>query len=179
MPPSPFAAQQGNSSASIGWGVSGQTWQPASTQPTQVDGLSMKWYKFLIYFTCWASAAFAVMNAITYLVPNDAYYSWVSQISGFARVFDVLAGIFSIFVAAYAIYVRFRLSGYKQDAPLLISLLGAVNAVPSVLNLMGIGVTNLSGVGVANLMGTLLGAGCWYYLNRVYFGKRVSLFFNT
>lgn len=179
--PSPFPSQ---SSASVNWSpgapdANGQIWQQASSmQQVQATDLSMRWYKFLLYFTCWANCILNVLNGITFIAPNDAYYSWISSASPYARVFDVVAGVLCLAAAAYSVYTRFRLAAYKEDAPLLVSLLAAVSNAPTVLSLLGIGVQNLSASGIGSLVSSIVGSIAWFFLNRLYFEKRASLFTN-
>lgn len=88
--------------------------------------LGMKWFKFLIYFSLFASALIYVGNAIL-LLTGSLYAYQGENISEFVyETFPDLAGIdmgfgaFAIVLALYSIVVRFSLANYKKSGPALL-----------------------------------------------------------
>ena len=183
LPPSPYATTAGQvSPSSVQWeNLSGnqmeQPWKPAATAEASAAP-SMRWYQFLIYFYCWAQCVFGILSAVTFFSYDETYYAWLSAVSPTARIFDVLAGILCLVAAAYAVFVRFRLSKHKADAPFCTCLLNAVTSAPTVLGTVGVGLQHLSATGITNLVGAIAGAAIWYVLNDTYFKKRAGLFVN-
>ena len=159
--------------------ASAQTWKSAfALEQTTAATEPMRWYYFLIYFFCWAQCVFGILNAVTYITYIPTYYSWLEVVSPFSRICDIAAGVISLAFAGYAVFVRFRLSGFKKDALFHTPLLNVVAAVPTLLSTLGIGLGNLSASGIGYMVGTIVGAACWYVLNSIYFKKRAGLFVN-
>ncbi len=110
--------------------------------------VGMKWYKFNVNFSLFFVGVLTVISGIL-----D-----ITQLKIDTAVLWFIYGIF-------AIIVRFRLSGFKKDAPMLMVCLNLVYAA-----VQGYGALMYGG-NVAFALGIILAI-----LNYVYFKKRKDLF---
>ena len=145
--------------------------------------LPMKWYKWLIYFVTWASAVVSIANAGN-LISGNIYGELAEKVySTFPSLksIDIFAGICYIVIAALAIYTRFRLSGFKKNAPTMVLVLYAANAVLNLIYIIAAS-SAVSGHDItldyssygASLAVTVIVIIC----NYIYFNKRKHLFIN-
>lgn len=118
---------------------------PASSEPyipspeyaMYLSGQKMKWYKFLIYFLLFASAFLNLVSGVglltgsIYATQTDGLVTselvYATYGSGM-MVLDKIYGIYTIGIAVLAVVTRFRLSGYKTNAPLFMFLFYALMA---------------------------------------------------
>lgn len=97
--------------------------------PTQNE-LGMKWFKFIIYFQLFANVLFRIINGIQVLTgiiydtdvfTGEGFETITSEMiySSFPGLYptNVIYGILTLALAAYAIYVRQQLAHYHQGAP--------------------------------------------------------------
>ena len=160
-----------------------QGYQPVMQTPlTYVQ--PMKWYKFLIYFSLFASA---VLNSLTGIVTicgshygesADLVYRMFPEL----KTADIFVGIAGICLAIFAIYTRSRLANFCQNGPKLVLWHYALNTIVSVAYIV--------------CVCTILPEGSMKYLdftssyisvatsvimilaNNTYFSKRANLFVN-
>ena len=145
--------------------------------------LEMKWYKFLIYFSLFASA---VLNAITglqmltgahYGGAAEYVYSYFEGLKGL----DILVGLLSIGIAALAVYTRIRLAGYFQNGPKMLLYLYASSAIINLVYIIGL---NMVIGEVAEMIDTItfisstVVSAIMIFVNKSYFDKRAHLFVN-
>lgn len=107
--------------------------------PYQSAQPSMKWFKFLINFSLFASAAINVFIAIGYFIG--------SGYGGFAEMFydayngllawDVFSGILQLAISGLCIYARFQLSGFKRNGPAMLKVCHASVIAFYVIYLIG------------------------------------------
>lgn len=126
-----------------------QSVQPTYAQPVQQPVYQqapeqlqpqhpMKWYKFLIYFSLFASAVLNTISGIVALTGNQYTVNGknVSEliygIFDGLQVFDMVFGAACLALAVLAVYTRFRLSGFYANGP---KMLNAVYIVAAILNL--------------------------------------------
>ena len=83
-------------------------------------------------------------------------------------------------LAAYMIYVRFQLAGFRIDAPRKLSILYCANLGCSVVYLLAVSaVTKLSlGSMMGDIAGTVFGSILMLFINQNYYNKRLELFVN-
>lgn len=147
--------------------------------------LPMKWYKFLIYFSLFAGAVLNALTGISYLtgsvyatlghgyVDAAAVYDFYGET---LQMLDLVFGVALIALAAFGIYTRFQLAGFKRNAPLfLYTLYAASTLLPLIYN---IAVFLLFGIDVdfASEIGSLVGVAINIWLNFIYFRKRAHMF---
>ena len=108
----------------------------------------MKWYKFNINFSLFFVGVLGVLSGIINL----------KQLNIDSAVLWIVYGIF-------AVVVRFRLSGFKKDAPIMMVCLNVVYAVVQGYDAL------MYGGNSAFVLGVILAI-----LNYVYFKKRKELF---
>ena len=93
---------------------------------------------------------------------------------------DLGWGLVLLALAAYMIYVRFQLAGFRIDAPRKLSILYGVNLGCSVVYLLAVSaVTRLSlGSIMGDIAGTVFGSILMLFINQNYYNKRLELFVN-
>ena len=127
--------------------------------------LPMNWFKFLIYFSLFASAFFSL----------GLYYTVFPGLKPFYIVLSVL----SVAQAAFAVYTRFQLSAYRKKAPLLLHIFFGVSSACGVIS--SLGTTLLTGGAlqeISQMISSLIGGVVLIALNSIYFKKRAALFVN-
>ncbi len=152
---------------------------PSAPSP---ENYKLKWHKFLIYFALWAGALANAGNAVSCI--NGTVYEDQSQViyetfSGL-RAVDLAWGLALLALAAYMIYVRFQLAGYRYDAPRKLSIMYVVNLGASLLYLLALSaVTHLSlGAIMGDVAGAIIGSVIMLFINQNYYSKRLELFIN-
>lgn len=165
--------------------------QPVYQQPVQpVQDLtpqpSMKWYKFLIYFSLWAGAVLNIFSAISMLTGSqygtDGEAELVYAMFEDLKTLDMLCGIFALVLAVFSIYTRFQLAGFKQKAPMFLTILYAGVCVYDLIYI--IGCTNalpeyvLSEMDFTSMYSNLVTSAVMIFVNMSYFKKRAHLFVN-
>lgn len=161
-------------------------YQPNAPMYPQPDYyLPMKWYKFLIYFSLFAGAVLNALNGISYLTGSVYFilghgYADAATVYEFygetLRMIDIAFGVALIALAAFGIYTRFQLAGFKRNAPtLLYTLYAASTLLPFIYT---IAVFMLFGIEMdfASEIGSLGGVAINIWLNFIYFRKRAHLF---
>ena len=147
--------------------------QPMYQQPGVMPGYSnpmqpqlpMKWFNFLIYFALFFGAIVNVITAISSFTESEG-------------VFDIISGILSIGVAAFSVYVRFRLSQYKDDAPKMVVTLYTINLAITVLSIIYLLITTEFEADITLLMPSFAVSAAMLTCNQKYFEKRKHLFVN-
>lgn len=145
---------------------------PADPATLPQNTYPMKWHKFLIYFQLFAAALISLYNAVecfrTVFLGLGVFDPW--------NVVYAIAGVICVVLAVWAIYVRFRLAGFRKNGPKMYILFLAINCVFQVLNLVivfgGDITTTSSAIGS-------VGAGVlMLVLTNIYYKKRADLFVN-
>ena len=145
----------------------------------------MAWFKFLIYFMLFANAAINIFTAVTYLtgsiyLDEDMTMSDVEVLYMFyptAKMIDVIYGVLLIALAAYAIFTRFQLSGFKRRGPFLFILMYVLNLVIGLLYSISIMFTLEAGLlDFISLVPSIITSVVMIFVNVVYFRKREELF---
>lgn len=150
--------------------------------------LGMKWFKFTIYFYLFDVALSFLISGILLLTGSlyekpELYYATFAGL----RPLDVTYAIISFILAAFFIFVRFFLAGYKRNAPALLT----AGFLCDELFRMVYAVCTLVIQGKADLLDTMFLIGSvisivvgiiatviFVNLNRSYFRKRSFLFVN-
>lgn len=153
--------------------------------PGYAGGYPMAWFKFLIYFMLFANAAINIFTAVTYLTGSvylgeDMTMSDVEALYMFyptAKMIDVIYGVLLIALAAYAIFTRFQLSGFKRRGPFLFILMYVLNLVIGLLYSISITFTLEAGLlGFISLVPPIITSVVMIFVNIVYFRNREELF---
>ena len=153
--------------------------------PGYAGGYPMAWFKFLIYFMLFANAAINIFTAVTYLTGSvylgeDMTMSDVEALYMFyptAKMIDVIYGVLLIALAAYAIFTRFQLSGFKRRGPFLFILMYVLNLVIGLLYSISIMFTFETGLlGFISFVPSIITSVVMIFVNVVYFRKREELF---
>ena len=140
---------------------------------------------FLIYFMLFANAAINIFTAVTYLtgsiyLDEDMTMSDVEVLYMFyptAKMIDVIYGVLLIALAAYAIFTRFQLSGFKRRGPFLFILMYVLNLVIGLLYGISIMFTFETGLlGFISFVPSIITSVVMIFVNVVYFRKREELF---
>lgn len=153
--------------------------------PGYASDYPMAWFKFLIYFMLFANAAINIFTAVTYLTGSvylgeDMTMSDVEALYMFyptAKMIDVIYGVLLIALAAYAIFTRFQLSGFKRRGPFLFILMYVLNLVIGLLYGISIMFTFETGLlGFISFVPSIITSVVMIFVNVVYFRKREELF---
>lgn len=146
---------------------------------------SMGWFKFIINFQLFASALLNVVSAIPFITGSQyngaadiVYATWPG-----VRYIDLFYVIASFAIAAYAIFVRFQLAGFRQKAPLMYYVFCVAATVISIAYLLmihfetGFPISDLIESG-ARLGSSVASSIALLVINKVYFDKRSYMFVN-
>ena len=90
----------------------------------------MKWHKFLIYFQLFLAALISLYNAVV------CFRLVFLDVSGLWDAVYAVSGVISVVLAVLALYVRFRLAGFRKNGPKMYILFLGINCVFQVLNLL-------------------------------------------
>lgn len=143
-------------------------------------GYKMKWFKFLIYFSLFASAVLNFVYAVQYLSgsvygsDSAAVYSCYSSL----KAIDVFYGLVLIALGVFNIYTRFQLSTYKKTGPACLLAIYGASAVIAVIYVMAVSVILGESCFDSNTFTSVAGSVVMILVNRDYFNKRQSLFVN-
>lgn len=160
-------------------------YQPQINQPGA--DMPMGWFKFLIYFSLFAGA---VLNAITgimamtgaqYNMEREGMSELVYRMFDGLQAMDMIMGIGSIALAAFAIYTRMRLAGYYENGPKMLTVLYIAAMVVPVIYLVGViavvpGVENY--INFTSQISSIAASVVMVVVNNIYFKKRAHLFVN-
>lgn len=158
----------------------GQPGYPAPPAPP----FGMKWLHFLIYFSLFAGAAIGFVYGILYLTggiyntfgsaPRDVYATFPGL-----QAVDVGAGVLYAVLAGFSIYTRFRLSGFRANGPVCLTILYAGGIVLSLIyTLAAHAVIGWNGEVASDVIASVMPTFAVLCLNLSYFKKRQSLFCN-
>lgn len=149
--------------------------------------MPMKWFKFIIYFQLFANCVLNVISAITtftgsqYQGAADMIYTYVDGL----QTVDTLYGVLLLAVAAFAIFVRFRLAKFCSNGPTMYYALLVAQLVISVIYLIGVNtvvgnsiIANYYEPDYTSVVSSLVTTGIMLACNIVYFKKRMHLFVN-
>ena len=147
------------------------------------DNTPMKWFKFLIWFSLFASA---VLNGISgFQLLTGAHYGGESEAELVYKVFsdmktvDTIAGIALIAAAALALYTRFRLAGFYKNGPAMLMLTYAVNVIIPVVYVLGAKAALGSygdSLDLTSNYSSIITSVAMIFINKTYFDKRAHLF---
>ena len=150
--------------------------------------IPMNWYKFLIYFSLYASAITSFVSGIMFVTgyiysiqsggSMDAYMVYMQYGKGL-MISDIVYGVLSIAYAVLALIVRKSLASFKKKAPLLFYLWCAMGIIISAGYAISTGVFG----GVPNSFGAahisqIITEAAYIYINHIYFTKRKQFFVN-
>ncbi len=147
--------------------------------------LGMKWFKFLIYFWLFFGAFedFAQSLVLFFNYKNELidfeYYFY-----GNLRWLGILFAVVWLAIAAYGIYIRFRLARFRKGAPKQYIIYEIINKVVLlVFSFAGelamcqeMMIATLISILIGVIIGSVLGGLVYIYLNVIYFRKRDHLF---
>lgn len=132
----------------------------------------MKWHKFLIYFQLFAAAIINAVNAVGYFAglfsDPDGFGAW--------SAIYIFYGVAYAVTAVLAIYVRFRLAGFRQNGPKVYMIFLGVNVALQVLNLINAFGTDI--YSLSSAVSSLLTIAIMMILTNIYYKKRAELFVN-
>jgi len=145
-------------------------------------GLPMNWYKFLIWFALWISAAVNILFGFQYIRGGTQTEEMLAAFPILSTI-DLFYGILTIGMGVLALYTRFALANYKRNAPALVVGFYTYGLVISLIyNCLNLAVTS-SAIDQVTLIITLMSLGTSVIFNivlilcnHVYFKKRKLLF---
>ena len=148
----------------------------------------LRWHKFLVYFSLWASAVFTFLRGAGFfaLVMFGDTDPQIPQPPAL-KALDIAYGVIYIALAVYNIYTRYQLARFKKGAPkhllILYVIVPVVEAlyIPLTFIAVDIPVSALLSDPAKAIGGTIGGVfGIWLVcvLNKIYYDKRKELFIN-
>lgn len=147
--------------------------QPAAAEKPE-KSYKLGWYKCNVYFALWVSGFLYIINGLKLLTDGgDALIN--SRFPALAAV-DTLFAVFCIALGAFFIYTRFRVAGFKANAPKCLQLVYTAAAVSSIVYAMAISVVLGANVFNLSVYSSVLLNGVLMFINKVYFLKRRKLF---
>ena len=159
--------------------------QPAYTVTTQQE-MPMKWFKFLIYFGLFASFVLNIYGGGMILA--GAHYGSEQEASLVYAVFedlktlDIIVGIGMLAAGVLALYARFRLAGYRQNGPKMITALYTTALVTNTICIIGltaiVSEASSQEIDMSSYFANLATSFAMIVANSVYFKKRQHLFVN-
>ena len=154
--------------------------QPQHQQPL-VPEQKMGWFKFIIYFGLFAGALLNLASGFS-LLSGEIYEGNAKQVNDFfdeLESIDKIVGIALIALAAFGIFVRFRLAGFYQNGPALLNTVYIAGVVISLVYL--IGATSALGdfaenIDFSSYISNIVSSITVVIINTIYFKKRKHLF---
>ena len=156
--------------------------QPQYQQPLAPEP-KMKWFKFIIYFGLFAGAlvnflsGFSLLTGSIYEGDAELVYAFFDELESI----DTLVGIALIALAAFGVFVRFRLSGFYQNGPALLNATYIAAIVISIVYLMGVSSVLgdfAEGMDFSSYISSVVSSIAMVIINTIYFKKRKHLFVN-
>ncbi|HEX3076536.1 MAG TPA: hypothetical protein VHQ24_06720 [Lachnospiraceae bacterium] len=147
----------------------------------------MGWYKFLIYFSLFLSAALHLYYA--YQCITGSLYNmngfdgkeYVYTLYPNLKLFDIVYGILLVALALLCIFTRQKLRHYSKKGPTLILTLYAVGLLMAIFYIVMFGA--ITGISVSNFIDSKMIIDfimpiVMVVVNKVYFSHRAHLFVN-
>lgn len=155
-------------------------------QENQQPELGMKWFKFLIYFSLFAGALSNLFDGIVYIAglgdkPPEFFAEEYYFLPDNFRVIEVVFGLFTLATAAWGIYTRFQLSGFKKNAPKCFYTFDiATMVISTVYSIIGTALATDDGISaiIGAIIGGVVGESVFILCNVTYFNNRKHLFVN-
>lgn len=158
------------------------------TKNGNYHNFSMKWFKFLIYFSLWAAMVVSMSNAVQFFtgarynvgdVTSEMVYAYYGD--GLITL-DRFMGTVELFFAIFAVITRMKLANFKADGPMFLYILYASQIVENLILYWGesaiIGDDFVTAEVVGYILGSNLAPAIVLCLNYIYFKKRKELFVN-
>lgn len=159
----------------------------SASKTRRQTNIPMNWFKFIIWCQLFLTALSELSNAFLYLTgrvyagEEGGAAAFYGQYPAF-RIINMMFGAAGLVMAAFAIYTRFQLSGFKKGAPSLLLK----------FNLISVGVTmvyhilyaiisatygrTLTGGEIMDYLSLFAIGIAYYFVNKAYFTKREFLF---
>lgn len=160
--------------------VSGQPEMEPVWQETGLVRPPLKWFKFIIYVQLFLSALGNLVTGIQLLtrLANRVILASIYTVYPALKPVDVVMGLLSLGLMAWALIVRQRLAKFRQGAPKLYLLWIGVSMGVALCYLVAASLVLGQLVMTGSIVGGMLGNILLILLNLVYFKKREHLFVN-
>ena len=153
---------------------------PQTQAPAQP---SMKWFKFLIYFSLFAGAVvnlgsgIAWISGAIYAMQGGVSADTVYSVFGSLKAVDTLYGVMQIALAGFYVYTRFRLAKFCSNGPTCLYVICVLNAC--LILFYAIVAGSICGIDQVSSSVPSIGIGIGLLITNVqYFKKRKHLFVN-
>lgn len=140
----------------------------------------MGWFKFLIYFSLFASAIINIINAVQFFTGDVYGNSFVAAAVYLTfpamQVLDMIYGVILIAISAFLVVTRFQLAGYKKNGPKMVVIAYVLNVVISLAYV--IFASAMTGINLfdASMISSLLISIVMAVANNIYFKNRKEMF---
>lgn len=145
----------------------------------------MKWHNFLVYFALWFGALYNLFVGIR-AVTGSQYGSdskFVYRVIPSLKAPDMIFGIAVIFMAVMGVVTAINLLSYKAAGPKLVCILYLVGGCITLIYVIWVAIIlsdydaslgNMIATTIVSLVVDVL----MFIANKVYYGKRASMFVN-
>jgi len=145
---------------------------------------TMKWYKFLIYFSLIFTSVSCGVDGLSYLfgmywkqlAAIDPSFENIYSAHRALRYVDFFMGVVQLAVAGYCIYVRSALMEFKKSAPVMLYVLYGLNQLVQICYLVAAGIEGVIQIDYFQISGSIIGTAIAIWLNMKYFKKRAGMF---
>jgi len=143
----------------------------------QAPAHPMKWYKFLIYFSLFASGVLNILSGIGVFTAMFSDPDTIRLYDQYAivQLVDIVNGLISIAVGVLAFYTRSCLAKYRANGPKLLTILYAITAASYLLVVLGI-LAVVPSANISSHVTSIASSVAFIFINRAYFKKRAHLF---
>lgn len=144
----------------------------------------MKWHKFLIYFSLWASALLNIGMAINYGT-GMSYGDYAGQVYAMFPALNVLDKVMAVGILALCVLTiaaRFALAKYKANGPKLLISVYAVNFLLTTVYVIAFAaileVGIFEAIAESSYVSAMATSLVMLFVNKTYYAKRAELFIN-
>lgn len=147
--------------------------------------LPMKWFKFIVSFVLGFSAFMNFVSVMVFFLGfgNGTTYGRNHRVLLLVYeglpVLETVMCIWSVLLAFFCIFVRFRLASFKADGPKMLMILYICSAVMNIIYIIGIYIVTKGAVSLGATVHTqTVVCTLMVVCNKIYFDKRKHLFVN-
>lgn len=157
-----------------------------SQPPVLQQELKMGWFKFLIYFSLFASAVLNLISGISFLTGSryggkedaELVYETFEKL----KTLDMIMGVLCIILGVLALITRFRLAKFRKDGPLTLAILYIATSIVNIIYIISfvsiIPSFITEQMDFTSTITSIIVGIVMIFVNAIYFKKRKHLFVN-
>jgi len=161
-------------------------YKPQPSYQPQPAAQGMIWFKFLIYFSLFASATLNILIGIVKITGShynhnaEDVYSAIEEL----QIIDIASGLLLFIFAIFSLYTRFSLSSFCKSGPTALKLLYIFDALLNLLIIISYSFIETDSLFISfkpdyvTPIISIIADIAMIFINHIYFSKRASLFKN-